>query len=74
MGSVISNALVAANPTIADGVVLTGWSLNSGLLNASGNLIATFQPKIADIVNPARWGAWDSGYLTFIDIYSYIQM
>lgn len=30
LGSAITNALVAANPTVADGVVITGWGYNTG--------------------------------------------
>ena len=73
-GSIISNALLAINPTIADGAVLTGWSLNSGLLQGAPNILATIQTKIANTVNPARWGSYNNGWVTFIDIYSYIQL
>jgi hypothetical protein len=74
-GSIISNALLAsANPTIVDGAVLTGWSLNSGLLAGAPGIFAATQLKIANTVNPSRWGAYDNGWVTVIDIYSCIQL
>ncbi|KAH8773346.1 Alpha/Beta hydrolase protein [Hyaloscypha sp. PMI_1271] len=75
LGSMISNALLAsANPTIADGAVLTGWSPNSGLLAGAPGIFAATQLKIANTANPSRWGAYDNGWLTAIDIYSCIQL
>jgi hypothetical protein len=73
-GSIISNALLSANPTIVDGAVLTGWSLNSGILAGAPGIFATTQLKIANTVNPSRWGAYDNGWVTVIDIYSCIQL
>ncbi|PMD26058.1 alpha/beta-hydrolase [Hyaloscypha hepaticicola] len=74
VGSIISNALLVTNPTIADGAVLTGWSPNSGLLAAIPCIFAGIQAKIAKTVNPARWGAYDNGWFTVIDIYAYIEL
>lgn len=74
LGSIISNALLVTNPTIADGAVLTGWSPNSGLLAAIPCIFAGIQAKIANTVNPARWGAYDNGWFTVIDIYAYIEL
>ncbi|KAE9366180.1 alpha/beta-hydrolase [Stipitochalara longipes BDJ] len=74
LGSIISNALLASNPTIADSTILTGWSLNSGILQGAPNIFATIQPKIANTVNPTRWSSYDKGWITFVDIYAYIQL
>ena len=73
MGSVISNALVASNPTIADGVILTGWGFDTGTIsNAFGLLAATLQPRIANAMS-RRWRAYDNGWFTIVDIYAYIN-
>jgi hypothetical protein len=37
-------------------------------------ILTSIQPRIADIVNPTRWHAWDTGYITYVDIYSYIEV
>jgi hypothetical protein len=74
IGSIISNALLATNPTIADGAVLTGWSPDSGLLAAIPCIFAGIQAKIANTVKPTRLGAYDNGWFTFVDIYAYIEL
>jgi hypothetical protein len=52
---------------------MTGWSLNSGLLAGAPDLFAAIQPKLANIANPSRWGAYDNAWITIADIYCYIQ-
>jgi hypothetical protein len=42
-------------------------------LAAGPEIFAAIQPKIANTVN-TRWGGYDNGWLTPIDIYAYIQM
>ncbi|KAH7336531.1 Alpha/Beta hydrolase protein [Rhexocercosporidium sp. MPI-PUGE-AT-0058] len=73
MGSITTNALIAAKPDIADGVVLSGWEYNSGVPNVFGLVAATSQLKIANSMS-RRWRPYDNGYLTFIDIFSYINI
>jgi pimeloyl-ACP methyl ester carboxylesterase len=73
MGSVISNALVASNPTIADGVILTGWGFDTGTIaNPFGLTAATLQPKIASPMSQ-RWSSYDNGWFTVVDIFAYIN-
>ena len=73
MGSVISNALVASNPTIADGVILTGWGFDTGTIaNSFGLTVATLQPKIASAMSQ-RWSSYDNGWFTVVDIFAYIN-
>lgn len=65
-GSYITHFAVAENPTIADGVVLTGINYNTTGLNLNG-LVRSFVPRIASIQNPRRFGLLDPGYLTWSD-------
>ncbi len=74
LGSVITNALVAAKPTIADGVILTGWGFNTGLSNPFGLFLAAWDPKIANNFNPARYHRYDNGYIIYQDYTAYIIM
>ena len=76
MGSAISDMLLANNPTIADGAILTGWSRDSGVLNPAipGPYSATIGLKLANFFSPARFGVYNSGWLTFTDVYGYIQL
>ncbi|KAG4439338.1 hypothetical protein IFR05_005150 [Cadophora sp. M221] len=73
MGSITTNALVATKPDIADGVILSGWGYNSGVPNVFGLVAATKQLKIANSMS-RRWKSYDNGYLTFVDIFSYINI
>ncbi|KAK0109580.1 hypothetical protein ONS95_002265 [Cadophora gregata] len=73
MGSIASNALVAAKPDVVDGVVLSGWGYNSGMANVFGLVAATSQLKIANKIS-RRWKAYDNAYATFVDIFSYINI
>ncbi|PVH78248.1 hypothetical protein DL98DRAFT_494589 [Cadophora sp. DSE1049] len=73
MGSITSNALVAAKPDIVDGVVLSGWGYNPGVANVFGLVAATAQLKIANTIS-RKWKVYDNGYVTFIDIFSYINI
>lgn len=58
---------------IADRVVLTGWSRNSGFDKILGFIFATVQPRLANLLDPARFGRYDNGAIDFVDIYAYIQ-
>ncbi|KAL2060027.1 hypothetical protein VTL71DRAFT_9849 [Oculimacula yallundae] len=69
-GSVLSSALVTAKPSIAEGLILTGFSFNG--TNGDGFLEA-FQPRIAS-GESSKWTSLDNGYLTATDIYSNINV
>ncbi|KAH7319039.1 Alpha/Beta hydrolase protein [Rhexocercosporidium sp. MPI-PUGE-AT-0058] len=69
-GSVISSALATAVPSIAEGLVLTGFSFNG--TNGAGFLEA-FQPRIAS-GESSKWASLDTGYLTPTDIYSNVNV
>lgn len=73
-GSIMSAGLIALNSSIADGAILTGLGFNSGLDNAFGLTVATWQPKIA-IGLKRRWRAtgYDTGSIAWIDLYAHIQ-
>ncbi|KAL9609827.1 MAG: hypothetical protein Q9167_005432 [Letrouitia subvulpina] len=67
-GSFTSNALVAAQPLIVDGIVMTGYSLNGG------NTQIIFEgSRVAAIQNRKRFGELDSGYITSADVYSTVS-
>ncbi|KAJ0418381.1 Alpha/Beta hydrolase protein [Aspergillus carlsbadensis] len=59
-GSLITNGLVAANPSLSDAVVLTGFSHNTSWTPLF-ELCLGFQ--LARTNNPARFRGYDSGYL-----------
>ncbi|KAL5341437.1 hypothetical protein BJX70DRAFT_358791 [Aspergillus crustosus] len=63
-GSLITNGVVAADPALSDGVVLTGFSHNTTWTPlfelALGFEVARFQ-------DPGRFRGWDEGYLTWGD-------
>ncbi|KAF4637400.1 hypothetical protein G7Y89_g690 [Cudoniella acicularis] len=71
-GSVISSAVVMASPTLADGLILTGFSFNSNSSRGSG-VFETWQPRIASGEDP-KWRALDNGYLTGVDIFSNVNI
>ncbi|KAL2800615.1 Alpha/Beta hydrolase protein [Aspergillus keveii] len=61
-GSLITNGLVAASPSLSDGVVLTGFSQNTSWTPLF-ELCLGFE--LARTNNPARFHGYDSGYLTW---------
>lgn len=63
-GSIISNVLLAKNPELSDGVVLTGLSHNTSF--GSGFPISTAF-HLAREVQPERWGNLSTGILTWTD-------
>ncbi|KAL9045866.1 MAG: hypothetical protein Q9214_001165, partial [Letrouitia sp. 1 TL-2023] len=67
-GSFTSNALVAAQPSIANSIVMTGYSL------AGGNTEIFFEAsRVAAIQNHKKFGELDSGYITSADVYPTIS-
>ncbi|KAM3064664.1 hypothetical protein ACMFMF_011841 [Clarireedia jacksonii] len=71
LGSALVAAAVAAAPTLADGIILTGFTFNNP--NAVG-FLQGFAPRIASTVNPAKWSNLDYGYFTANDIYADIEV
>ena len=71
-GSYITHFAVAENPGMADAAILTGINYNLTGLNANG-LVRSFVPRIASLQNPARFGALDPGYVTWVDRIAYIN-
>lgn len=61
-GSQLSSALVAKYPTISDGIILTGFSMN-----ASAALIISSNFQLAKEADPTRFSDLSSGYLTWAD-------
>ena len=58
-GSVISLNAVAERPELVDGVVLTGFSLNSTYLNHNG-FVEGIALRVASGQQPERWGKLDT--------------
>ena len=58
-GSAISLNLVAQDPDLVDGVVLTGFSLNATANNLLG-FVEGVAPRIASQQNGKRWGGLDT--------------
>ena len=65
-GSDLSNYLVAVEPKLSDGIILTGYSNSFSyalpFFATIGHLASTNQPK--------RFAGYSSGYLTWADMYS----
>ena len=69
-GSFLSNSLVAAEPTAVDGVIMTGY----GLKGSDDRIVLEgLGPRVANIQNPALFGAYDPGYVTTVDVFSNIN-
>lgn len=71
-GSYTTHAAIAAQPKIADAVILTAIGLNSTGINLNG-LVRSFVPRVASLQNPLRFGALDTGYLTWVDKFAQIS-
>ncbi|TAQ84008.1 hypothetical protein B7494_g7666 [Chlorociboria aeruginascens] len=70
-GSVVSNGLLTLNPNIIDGAVLTGIGYEAPSIAVTYEAL---QPRLARLASPSKWGGLDSGYLTWIDIFSNINV
>jgi pimeloyl-ACP methyl ester carboxylesterase len=67
VGSGVSNGLLAINPELADAAVLTGVSYY-GLDSAA--TMQSKQSRIANLINPKKWGHLDSFYTSWVDKWS----
>lgn len=65
-GSYITHATIGATPDIADAVILTAIGLDISNVNANG-LVRSFVFRIANQQNGEKFGAFDNGYLTWVD-------
>ena len=66
LGSLLTNGLVATQPTLSDGIVLTGFSYNTTWVPYFELAIGF---NVASESNPQRFGHLPSGYLTWADKY-----
>ncbi|MCJ1230475.1 hypothetical protein MMC12_007149 [Toensbergia leucococca] len=64
-GSMLSNALVALDPSASDGLVLTGYSNNFAF---EGLFLAT-TGHLASLNQPRRFGGHSSGFITWADVF-----
>lgn len=71
-GSYITHAAIGSSPDIADAVILTAIGLNSSGINANG-LVRSFVPRIANQQDGEKFGSFDNGYLTWVDVFSQIN-
>ena len=71
-GSYTTHGAIALTPEIADAVILTAIGFNKTGLNVNG-LVRSFVPRIAATQNPALYGDFDSGYLTWVDKFAQIE-
>ena len=65
-GSLVSNALAAAQPSLSDGLVLTGFSHNSSF---TSSFLWPLSFHLAREENPRLFGGLSSGYLIWGDKY-----
>ena len=66
-GTVLTHALIAAYPTISDGVILTGVGYNASALDFPG-FFESARLNLASTVVPGKFPDLDSGYLYFADV------
>lgn len=77
-GSFTSNAAIALEPDLADGIILTGLSYPNFTLDtgaaSQGWGPAAFASRIASTVNPPLYPStiYDTGYVIFADIFSHV--
>ncbi|KAE9375040.1 alpha/beta-hydrolase [Stipitochalara longipes BDJ] len=71
-GSAVTNSVVRDSPTLADGLILTGFNFN-GSANRGASTFETFAPRIASGQDP-KWKALDNGYLALIDIFANVNV
>lgn len=67
-GSILTHSLIVQDPSISDGVILTGTAYNQ----TTTDFPAFFEGarlNIANTVSPAKYHGLDSGYLAFADVY-----
>lgn len=58
-GSSISFGALGLEPTIVDGVILTGFGLNSSYISPT-DFVKASQPRIAAIQQPGKWKQLDT--------------
>jgi pimeloyl-ACP methyl ester carboxylesterase len=63
-GSALSYALAATQPSLSDGLVLTGWTHNQTLL---GTTLAGMNSQLARLNAPKRFGKYPNSYMTWSD-------
>lgn len=69
-GSYVSSALAAIESSIADAIVLTGYSLSGGDARV---VLEGFAPRVANLQGTDVFCDFDSGYLTTVDIFASIN-
>lgn len=65
-GSILTHSLVEQDPSLSDGIILTGTGYNQSDFPA---FFEGARLNIANTVSPAKYHGLDSGYLAFADIY-----
>jgi pimeloyl-ACP methyl ester carboxylesterase len=66
-GAYITAALASAYPELTRAISLSGYS---GLFDYFNILLAGWQSRVAALLDPARWGDLQTGYVTPVDIYA----
>jgi pimeloyl-ACP methyl ester carboxylesterase len=69
-GSVVSNKLLAGNPDLVDGAVLTGIGY---AVPDTFVVFEAWQPRLARLQSPGWWRQLDGGYITWVDIFANIN-
>lgn len=69
-GSVISNVVLASDPDLVDGAILTGIAYAP---NNFAVVLEALQPRLAKLQSLAKWGRLDGGYVSWVDIYANIN-
>ncbi|MCJ1396186.1 hypothetical protein MMC18_009075 [Xylographa bjoerkii] len=69
-GSFVTTTLVATEPTLMDGAILTGLGYAP---TAFAPFFEAYQSRIAATQHPAKFGVLDSGVLTWVDVFANIN-
>ncbi|KAK6859701.1 hypothetical protein PG995_003337 [Apiospora arundinis] len=67
-GSILTHSLVVQDPSLSDGIILTGTAYNHTTTDFSG-FFEGARLNIANTVSPAKYHGLDTGYLAFADVY-----
>ena len=68
--SYLSNSALAADPSIADATVLTRHGING---SDARIILQGFAPRIANLQDAQKFGAFDAGYITTGDVFANIN-
>ena len=71
-GSILSHGIAKVAPHTVDAIILTGYLPVATYLNVE-IIAASWQPRIANLEGQGRWHDYDTGYVTWVDLFSNVD-